>query len=200
MKKPPPNLLSFHQHEVPEAGVDEAGRGCLAGPVVAAAVVLPQDFSLPGLNDSKQLGRTARNKLRLAIEEQALAWAVASASPEEIDAVNILQATYLAMHRAIAALDIHLGLLLVDGNRFAPYEGIEHRCIIGGDAQCAAIAAASVLAKTHRDELMQTLHAQYPHYGWQHNNAYPTLVHQRALAEHGPCEHHRRSFRLDYQG
>ena len=194
----PANLLSFSQHEVPEAGIDEAGRGCLAGPVVAAAVILPQSFSLPGLNDSKQLSAAARNTLRAAIEEQALAWAIGTASPQEIDEMNVLQATFLAMHRAVDGLKSRPGLLLVDGNRFREYPGIAHTCIVGGDAQCAAIAAASVLAKTHRDEIMQQLHPQYPHYDWARNKAYPTRHHQRALTEHGPCEHHRRSFRLDY--
>lgn len=179
-----------------EAGVDEAGRGCYAGPVCAAAVVLPPKFYHPLLNDSKQLTEARRQLLRPIIEAQALAWAVGWASPQEIDAYNILQATYLAMHRAIAQLAIEPGFLLVDGNRFKPYTGIDHACMVKGDGRFASIAAASVLAKTHRDALVQTLHAEFPHYGWDKNKTYGTATHRAAIEQYGTCVHHRKSFNI----
>lgn len=179
-----------------EAGIDEAGRGCYAGPVCSAAVVLPADFYHPLLNDSKQLTAAKRQLLRPIIEQQALAWAVGWASAAEIDQLNILQATYLAMHRAVQLLAIAPQFLLVDGNRFKPMAGIAHACMVKGDARFAAIAAASILAKTHRDDLVQTLHAQFPHYGWDKNKTYGTAAHRAAIAQHGLCAHHRRSFKI----
>lgn len=189
-------LSACHTHGTIEAGCDEAGRGCLAGPVVAAAVILPMGLRLPGLNDSKQLSEADRERLRPIIERKAIAWCVAIASVGEIDAINILQASILAMHRAIAGLSISPESLLVDGNRFNSYEAIPHHCIIQGDGKFRSIAAASVLAKTHRDELMQKLHAAHPHYGWAVNKGYPTKAHRAAIALHGPCGHHRMSFTL----
>lgn len=181
-----------------EAGCDEAGRGCLAGPVAAAAVVLPRHCRIPGLGDSKLLTEAERNRLRTIIKRKALAWHVAFVGPEEIDRINILQASISAMHAAVDGLSIRPDLLLIDGNRFNTYSGIEHRCIIGGDGRYAAIAAASILAKTYRDEEMCRLHEAFPQYGWAHNKAYCTKDHQAALRTHGPCAHHRKSFRLDY--
>lgn len=179
-----------------EAGCDEAGRGCLAGPVVAAAVILPAGVRLPGLDDSKKLTHAARERLRPLIEQRALAWCVAMADVAEIGRLNILQATMLAMHRAIDGLSVRPGLLLVDGNRFAPYLGIAHCCVVQGDGKFRSIAAASVLAKTHRDERMAALHAQHPQYGWAVNKGYPTPDHRAAIAAHGPCGHHREGFTL----
>jgi ribonuclease HII len=179
-----------------EAGCDEAGRGCLAGPVVAAAVILPPRVRLPGLDDSKKLSESRREALRPLIEERALAWAVAAVEPAEIDAINILKASFIAMHRAVAALSVKPQHLLIDGNRFTPYAGIGHSCLVKGDARFRSIAAASVLAKTHRDALMRVLHEAHPHYGWAVNKGYPTADHRAAIALHGACEHHRRSFRL----
>jgi len=189
-------LAAYHLKGVLEAGCDEAGRGCLAGPVVAAAVILPHRVRLRGLDDSKKLSEEAREGLRPLIEEQALAWAVAIVDPSEIDAVNILQASFRAMHRAVDALAIRPVHLLVDGNRFAPYPGIAHSCHIKGDGRFRAIAAASILAKTHRDELMRRLHEAHPQYGWAVNKGYPTVDHRAAIARFGPSPHHRRSFRL----
>ena len=189
-------MLPFLEANRLEAGIDEAGRGCYAGPVCAAAVVLPPRFYHPLLNDSKQLTEARRQLLRPIIEAQALAWAVGWASPQEIDAHNILQATYLAMHRAIAQLAIEPGFLLVDGNRFKPYTGIDHACMVKGDGRFASIAAASILAKTHRDALVQTLHAEFPHYGWDKNKTYGTATHRAAIEQHGTCVHHRKSFKI----
>jgi ribonuclease HII len=180
-----------------EAGVDEAGRGCLAGPVTAAAVILPAGKKFKWydkLNDSKKLTHEVRCELRPYIEESSLAWAVAYASESEIDSVNILNATYLAMHRAIAALKTSPSLLLIDGNRFKPYSEIPHQCIIKGDGIYLAIAAASILAKTHRDEVMMQLHLQYPQYGWNKNKAYGTEMHRNAIKQYGVSPHHRLSF------
>lgn len=191
-----PRLAPFHTANLLEAGCDEAGRGCLAGPVVAAAVILPMGVRLPGLNDSKKLSAKDRERLRPLIEERALAWCVGMATPEEIDRINILQASFLAMHRAIAGLALRPQQLLVDGNRFTAYENVPHRCIIKGDGKYRSIAAASVLAKTHRDELMDALHAQHPAYGWRVNKGYPTGDHRTAIAVYGPCAHHRKSFTL----
>jgi len=188
-------LASFSGHPH-EAGLDEAGRGCLAGPVFAAAVILPPDFAPRYLNDSKQLSAKRREALRPEICEAAIAWAVAEASPEEIAAINIAQASYLAMHRAVTALQVRPAHLLVDGNRFRPLPGFEHSCIIGGDAIYRSIAAASVLAKTFRDERMQQLAAEFPEYGWEQNAGYPTAAHRAAIRAHGPTPHHRMGFRL----
>ncbi len=179
-----------------EAGCDEAGRGCLAGPVVAAAVILHPKKSIPGLNDSKKLSQNQRNVLRKTIEENALAYAVNFVSPEEIDEINILNASFLAMHRAIAQLSETPSHLLIDGNRFNPYLNIGHTCIIKGDGKYASIAAASILAKTYRDQYLEEQHQQYPYYGWNTNKGYPTKKHREAIKEHGPCPLHRKSFTL----
>jgi ribonuclease HII len=180
-----------------EAGCDEAGRGCLAGPVVAAAVILPADFKHPLLNDSKQLSAKVRDQLRIFIETYALAWAVSEASPEEIDDINILNASFLAMNRAILKLTIQPQHLLIDGNRFRNNTGIPHTCLIRGDARFMSIAAASVLAKTHRDEKMTTLHRDYPRYGWDRNKGYPTTHHRKAIELTGITPWHRKSFRMN---
>lgn len=189
----PPQL--FYQTAVPEAGIDEAGRGCLAGPVFAAAVILPPDFRNPRLTDSKLLSEKDREALRPFIEENALAWAVATASAAEIDEVNILQATFLAMHRAVDALSQKPELLLVDGNRFKPYFGIAHQCFVKGDSRFMAIAAASVLAKTHRDAYMLRLAEKYPQYGFAQHKGYPTRAHREAIATYDFCDEHRKTFR-----
>ena len=181
-----------------EAGCDEAGRGCLAGPVVAAAVILPPRVRLPGLDDSKKLDPEQRSELRLLIEERALAWSVASATPQEIDEINILHASFLAMHRAISALKLVPQQLLIDGNRFDPYSTIPHVCIVEGDGKYRSIAAASILAKTHRDTMMADLHLQHPQYNWHSNKGYPTVDHRSMLDVIGPTPHHRQSFRLSY--
>lgn len=179
-----------------EAGCDEAGRGCLAGPVTAAAVILPPDFRNDLLNDSKQLTERQRNTLRPIIEREALAWAVAFVSPEEIDKINILRASITAMHRAIDQLKIRPEALLIDGNRFTPYHNIPHTTIVKGDGKMMSIAAASVLAKTHRDEYMCRLAQEYPQYHWLDNKGYPTKAHRDAIAEYGPTPYHRMSFQL----
>ena len=179
-----------------EAGCDEAGRGCLAGPVYAAAVILPDDFSHPWLNDSKQLTEARRDKMREIIETNAAAWAVASVSAEEIDRINILQASILAMHRALDMLAPRPGAVIVDGNRFTPYGTLPCTTFVKGDGRFANIAAASVLAKTHRDQEMKRLHALHPQYGWAVNKGYPTKAHRAAIAEYGPSPFHRMSFRL----
>jgi ribonuclease HII len=191
-------LKSYFHPTLLEAGLDEAGRGCLAGPVVAAAVILPKTYTHAWLTDSKQLTRRQREVLRDEIHRDALAWAIGEASSTEIDALNVLRATFLAMHRAIDALTIRPECLLVDGNRFAAYPLVPHTCVVRGDAQYLAIAAASVLAKTYRDDRMETLARQHPAYGWEQNAGYPTPAHCRALMTHGPTPHHRRSFRLSY--
>lgn len=179
-----------------ECGCDEAGRGCLAGPVVAAAVILPPDFQCPQLNDSKQLSEHERDLLRPIIEKEALAWAVALVDNREIDEINILNASILAMHRAIDKLSILPGFIIVDGNKFKPYKDIHHQTIIKGDSKYLSIAAASVLAKTHRDEFMQQLHAEFPVYDWDKNKAYPTLKHRAAIRQHGTTTQHRMSYDL----
>lgn len=179
-----------------EAGCDEAGRGCLAGPVFAAAVILPDDFYCTGLNDSKQLSEKERNKLRTIIEENALCYAVESCSPEEIDKMNILWASVKAMHRALEKLAIRPAHILVDGNRFRPYGDIPYTCVVGGDAKYQSIAAASVLAKTYRDAYMDELHKKYPPYDWCRNKGYPTKKHREAICLYGITPHHRKSFRL----
>lgn len=189
-------MLNTFDENLLEAGCDEAGRGCLAGPVFAAAVILPKDFFHPLLNDSKKMTEAARNILRPIIEQHAIAWAVASCSAEEIGSINILNASILAMHRALDVLKLRPELILVDGNRFKPYKEIQHHCVIGGDGKYAAIAAASVLAKTYRDEHMETLHQQYPLYGWDKNKAYPTIGHRKAIQQYGKTPEHRPGFRL----
>lgn len=178
-----------------EAGCDEAGRGCLAGPVFAAAVILPRDFIHEGLNDSKKLNFKRRNKLREIIEAQAITWAVSMVDNETIDRINILNASIMAMHHAIGRLTVKPGLLLIDGNRFHPYPGILHHCIVKGDSLYQSIAAASILAKTHRDEYMAELHLQFPGYGWHKNKGYPTKAHRQAILDLGTTPFHRRSFR-----
>ena len=179
-----------------EAGCDEAGRGWLAGPVTAAAVILPPDFHNDLLNDSKQLTERQRNLLRPIIEREALAWAVAFVSPEEIDEINILRASITAMHRAIDQLTIRPEALLIDGNRFTAYHDIPHTTIVKGDGKMMSIAAASVLAKTHRDEYMCRIAEEYPQYRWLDNKGYPTKAHRAAIAEHGASPYHRMSFQL----
>lgn len=179
-----------------EAGCDEAGRGCLAGPVFAAAVILPKKFKNALLNDSKKLNETQRKYLRPIIEENAISFGVAQVSALEIDQINILNASFLAMHRAIDQLMVIPESLLIDGNRFNKYKDIPHRCIIEGDAKYMSIAAASILAKTYRDEYMQELHHSFPLYDWMNNKAYATLSHRNAIKEHGITEHHRKSFTL----
>lgn len=179
-----------------EAGCDEAGRGCLAGPVFAAAVILPRGFSHPDLNDSKQLTERSRDRLRAIIEDQALAWAVASVDAAEIDRINILRASILAMHRALDALQVCPQHVVVDGNRFTQWRSVPFTTVVKGDSKLANIAAASVLAKTHRDEFIRAAAADYPQYGWESNKAYPTASHRTAIALHGPCPLHRMTFRL----
>jgi len=189
-------LQSYFSDKLIEAGCDEVGRGCLAGPVVAAAVMLPKTFFHPLLNDSKQLTPTRRQLLSKVIRQEAIAWAIGTASPQEIDQYNILCASYLAMHRAIAKLRLLPALLLIDGNSFRPYQNIPYQCIVKGDAQLAPIAAASVLAKTHRDALMHRLAQDFPGYGWASNVGYPTQAHRHAIRQLGVTPHHRHSFRL----
>lgn len=189
-------LQPFFQTDLIEAGCDEVGRGCIAGPVVAAAVILPQDFYHPLLNDSKQVTENSRNILRPILEEQAIAWAVAFVDHEEIDAINILQASFKAMHIAIEHLKVQPELLLIDGNRFKPYWQIPHQCIIKGDSKFASIAAASILAKTHRDEFMQQLANDYPHYDWETNKGYPTAKHKDGLRTNGFSPFHRMSYKV----
>ncbi|MFN3939298.1 MAG: ribonuclease HII [Chitinophagales bacterium] len=189
-------LKLCYQNEFTEAGCDEAGRGCLAGPVVASAVILPAGFYHPMLNDSKQLSETQRNILEPIIKQEAVSWSVGVCDNVEIDKINILKASFLAMHKAIAQLKVEPGLLLIDGNRFIPYSGIPHKCIVKGDAQFMHIAAASILAKTHRDKLMEQLHTNYPVYQWNKNKGYPTAAHRNAIATYGSTEFHRKSFRL----
>ena len=189
-------LKPFHQNELIEAGCDEAGRGCLAGPVFAAAVILPANFYHPLLNDSKQVKEQDRNELRPVIEAQAVAFAVASIDNNEIDSINILRASFKAMHLALDKLEKRPELLLIDGNRFYSYQKIPHECIIQGDGIYASIAAASILAKTYRDEYMIQLHNEFPHYGWKNNKGYGTAVHRETIEKFGLCKYHRKSFRL----
>lgn len=191
-----PALKPFFKEHVIEAGCDEAGRGCLAGPVYAGAVILPPDFELPLLNDSKQLSEKQRYQLRPIIEEQAIAWGVGVVTNEEIDQINILNASYLAMHRAIEQLRIVPEYLIIDGNRFKAYKNIPHSCIVKGDAKYLSIAAASVLAKTYRDDFMLSIDAEFPQFNWKQNKGYPTQAHRDALVEHGETHYHRKTFRL----
>ena len=189
-------LKQFLEEGRIEAGCDEAGRGCLAGPVTAAAVILPPDFSNDMLNDSKQLTEHQRDLLRPIIESEALAWAVEFVSPQEIDEINILRASFTAMHRAIDRLTIRPEALLIDGNRFIPYPNIPHTCIVKGDGKMMSIAAASVLAKTHRDEYMRRIAQEFPQYGWEGNKGYPTKAHRAAIAQSGTSPYHRMTFQL----
>ncbi|MFN4255949.1 MAG: ribonuclease HII [Saprospiraceae bacterium] len=189
-------LAPFLHPDLLEAGCDEAGRGCLAGPVFAAAVVLPKDFHHPLLNDSKQLAEKQRDMLREVVEREALAWAVAQLDAPEIDRLNILNASIAAMHRALDALPVRPEFVLVDGNRFRPYPGVPHQTVVKGDGKFASIAAASVLAKTHRDEWMRHLDAEHPQFNWRKNMGYPTEAHRAAIRQFGATAHHRRSFRL----
>jgi len=193
-------LLPHFSDTLIEAGCDEVGRGCLAGPVVAAAVILSKSFLHPELKDSKQLTSVQRKYLSKLIQQEAIGWALGEASPQEIDQYNIVHATYLAMHRAIAQLKPLPALLLIDGLRFQPYHDIPHHCIVKGDAQLAPIAAASVLAKTHRDALMKQLAQDFPGYGWVDNVGYPTKAHRQAIQRLGTTPHHRQSFRLMPKG
>ena len=197
-----PLQLTFQEIYKPEAGVDEAGRGCLAGPVFAAAVILPPNPSeelLLHLNDSKKLTASRRDELRRQIEQESLAWAVGRAEHHEIDEINILNASYLAMHRAIEKLNLKPGMLLIDGNRFKPFDGIRHTCVVKGDGLYYAIAAASVLAKTWRDEFMLSINQEFPQYYWNENKGYPTQKHKQAIAEVGFSPYHRRSFNCGIQ-
>jgi ribonuclease HII len=179
-----------------EAGCDEAGRGCLAGPVFAAAVILPEHFRHEGLTDSKRLTGKQRDELRELIEREALCYAVALCTPEEIDELNILWASVRAMHKALSRLSLLPDHILVDGNRFKPYERTPHTCVVRGDSKYLSIAAASVLAKTHRDEYMRALHEKHPVYDWESNKGYPTRSHREAIKQHGTTRHHRKSFQL----
>ncbi|MEQ8470660.1 MAG: ribonuclease HII [Marinoscillum sp.] len=189
-------LKAFFQKEFIEAGCDEAGRGCLAGPVVAAAVVLPKNYKHKTLNDSKQLTEKQRMELREEIMEKSIAYGIGVASPKEIDEINILNASYLAMHRAVDQLNMSPEFLLIDGNRYKPHNEIPFECIIKGDGKYYSIAAASVLAKTHRDLLMRDLAEQFPDYGWETNVGYPTQKHRSAIKSQGVTQHHRMTFQL----
>ncbi|RKE00157.1 ribonuclease HII [Marinifilum flexuosum] len=189
-------LASFLHDKTIEAGCDEAGRGCLAGPVFAAAVILPTNFSNEILNDSKKLSEKKRYLLRETIEKEAIAWAVGIVDHEEIDQINILNASFLAMHRAVDQLKTKPEHLLIDGNRFNPYKDIKHTCVIKGDGKYASIAAASILAKTYRDDFMMKIHNQFPNYDWNSNKGYPTKKHRIAIREHGISPFHRKSFGL----
>ncbi len=191
-------LLPYYNQNYVEAGLDEAGRGCLAGPVVAAAVILPKDYQNELLNDSKQLTKEQRVSLRIEIERDALVWAVAEASNHEIDEINILKASFLAMHRAVDKISEKLKPehLLVDGNRFTPYPMLPHTCIVKGDGKYLSIAAASILAKTYRDDIMENLALEYPQYKWQQNAGYPTIFHRKAILEFGFTPHHRMTFKV----
>ena len=196
-KKPIHLLLQSHYYDgLIEAGCDEAGRGCLAGSVYAAAVILPQNYSHPYLNDSKQLTEKRRMILRKDIEKDAIAWAVGVVSPEEIDQINILKASFLAMHRAIDQLKVRPEALIIDGNRFTPYQNLPYTPIVKGDSKYLSIAAASILAKTYRDEYMEELHSQYPQYEWSKNKGYPTVEHREAIKKYGTTPFHRMSFNL----
>ena len=192
-------LFPFLQEELLEAGCDEAGRGCLAGPVFAAAVILPKEFYHPLVNDSKKLTEEQRYALRPVIEAEAIAFGVGQLSSVQIDKLNILKASFKAMHLAVKHLAVKPQLLLIDGNRFTPYKNIPHQCIIGGDGKYASVAAASILAKTYRDDYMKALHQKHPLYNWAQNKGYPTKDHQQALNQYGPCRYHRKTFRLDYR-
>ena len=193
------NLKPFFTENLIEAGCDEAGRGCIAGPVVAAAVILPRGMDFPEFDDSKKLTEKQREKLRIKVLENAAAYGVGIVSAQEIDEINILNASFLAMHRAIDQLKIRPELLLIDGNRFNKYKDIKHQCIVGGDAKYQSIAAASILAKTTRDHIMEDLDNQYPAYNWKQNKGYPTIEHKNAVAEHGMSPFHRKTFNMSIQ-
>ena len=193
------NLKPFFTDNLIEAGCDEAGRGCIAGPVVAAAVILPRGMDFPEFDDSKKLTEKQREKLRIKVLENAAAYGVGIVSAEEIDEINILNASFLAMHRAIDQLKIRPEMLLIDGNRFNKYHDIKHQCIVGGDAKYQSIAAASILAKTTRDHIMEDLDTQYPAYNWKQNKGYPTIEHKNAVAEHGMSPFHRKTFNMSIQ-
>lgn len=192
-------LLSNFSGLEPEAGCDEAGRGCLMGPVFAAAVILPTDFNCPMLNDSKKLTAVQRSQIRLQIEKQAVAWEVASVSHEEIDKINILQASIKAMHLALDKLEIKPAFIIIDGNRFKPWRDVPWKCHVKGDGNWMSIAAASILAKTHRDEWVENIHNQHPEYDWTHNKGYATATHIAAIDQFGYTKWHRRSFYLKRQ-
>lgn len=189
-------LLPFYQDKLTEAGCDEAGRGCLAGPVYAAAVILPKDFKNNLLNDSKKLTRKQREELRIVVEKEAIGFAVASVDNLKIDEINILNASFLAMHLALDSLKKKFGFILIDGNRFKPYKKVPHQTVVEGDGKYMSIAAASILAKTYRDEFMETAHSQYPQYGWLSNKGYATEIHRKAVLEIGQTPLHRKSFVL----
>ena len=191
--------LKTHYSEYIEAGCDEAGRGCLAGPVVAGAVILKKDYGFPELNDSKKLTEKKRMELREIIMREALAYGVGIVTAEEIDEINILNASFLAMHRALDKLVVRPEFLLIDGNRFNPYRDLKHICIVGGDAKYQSIAAASILAKTTRDMMMVDYDAQFPMYNWKKNKGYPTLEHKQAIADYGICDLHRKTFNMAIQ-
>lgn len=193
------NLKPFFTEDLVEAGCDEAGRGCIAGPVVAAAVILPRGMDFPEFDDSKKLTEKQREKLRIKVLENSVAYGVGIVSAQEIDEINILNASFLAMHRAIDQLKIRPELLLIDGNRFNKYNDIKHQCIVGGDAKYQSIAAASILAKTTRDHIMEDLDNQYPAYNWKQNKGYPTIEHKNAVAEHGMSPFHRKTFNMSIQ-
>ena len=189
-------LLPFFHNKFSEAGLDEAGRGCFAGPVFAAAVILPKDFYHPALNDSKQMKKEDREMLRPIIEKESISWSVTKVDNNEIDRINILQASFKAMHISIGKLKHKPQYLLVDGNRFKKYKDYPHRCVIQGDGMYTSIAAASVLAKTYRDDYMQQLHKKYKRYGWERNKGYGTHEHRNAIEKHGLCKYHRHSFNI----
>jgi len=189
-------LNPFYQEQLIEAGCDEAGRGCFAGPVFAAAVILPKDFYHPVLNDSKLLSPAERHELKFFIKANAIAYAVAMVDNDEIDQINILRASFKAMHFALDKLRKRPSLLLIDGNRFTPYKKLKHECIVQGDGKYASIAAASILAKTHRDAYMKQLHKEFPHYNWKQNKGYGTEEHRNAIEIHGICKYHRKSFNI----
>lgn len=193
-------LASFLHNHLIEAGLDEAGRGCYAGPVFAAAVILPKDFHHPLLNDSKQLNEKQRDLLRPVIEKESICFSVASVDNDTIDRINILQASFAAMHLCIDQLAVIPEFLLIDGNRFKAHTHIPHQCIVKGDGKYAAIAAASILAKTYRDEFMQKIHASFPQYGWDKNKGYGTAIHRKAIREFGLCNYHRKSFNIVPEG
>ena len=190
-------LFSAFQNKFIEAGCDEAGRGCLAGPVFAAAVIFPPDFKLIGVNDSKKLTAIQRYALREIIQKQAIAYAVGQVDAEEIDRINILNASFVAMHRALDSLSVSAEFLIIDGNRFKPYNSIPHECIIEGDGKYLSIAAASILAKTYRDDYMSELAIDYPQYDWKNNKGYATVKHRQAVMEHGISPYHRKTFRTN---
>ena len=189
-------LKSYHHKKNVEAGCDEAGRGCLAGPVVAAAVILPKNYKNKFIDDSKKIPEKLRYQLAEEIKHVALAWAVAEVDHHKIDEINILNASILAMHHAVDKLFFRPDFLLIDGNRFKPYKEIKHLCVIKGDGIYLSIAAASLLAKTHRDDVMMNLHNEFPYYGWDKNKGYPTLLHRAGIKKHGECQYHRKSFTL----